>query len=226
MTAQLSLALPHRPALGRSDFLVAPCGEMAVAWLDRWPDWPAPALTLYGPAGCGKTHMAQVWRARSGALALDPRALTTAGLATLPAAARAVVLDDAEEAAEEPLLHLYNVLAERGGHLLLVSRQPPARRRIALPDLRSRLVACPSVAVLPPDEALMGALLVKLFADRQLAVGEEVITYLLQRLERSFAAAQEAVAWLDEASLAEHRPITIWLARKLLERHSSIEPGP
>ena len=119
-------------------------------------------------------------------------------------------------APEEPLLHLYNLLAERGGHLLVAAREPPARWPIALADLRSRLVACPAVAVAAPDEALIGALLIKLFADRQLQVGEGVVAYLALQLDRSFAAAQDAVAALDTAALAEHRRVTVPLARRVL----------
>ncbi|HJT08759.1 MAG TPA: DnaA/Hda family protein, partial [Stellaceae bacterium] len=130
--------------------------------------------------------------------------------------ARAAIVDDAEKAEEAPLLHLYNSMAERGGHLLVISRLAPARRAIVLADLRSRLVAAPSVALAPPDEAHIGALLVKLFADRQLALGEEVVAYLALHLERSFEAAQRAVAALDAAALAEQRPVTIPLARRVL----------
>jgi chromosomal replication initiation ATPase DnaA len=215
---QLGLDLGHRPALGRTDFLVAPSNAEAVAWLDRWPDWPAPALALWGPAGSGKSHLAHVFAARAGAALLEPASLATERVPSLLAGAPAAVVDDAERAAAEPLLHLYNLLAERQGHLLIVSRDPPARWPIALADLRSRLVAAPAVAVAAPDEALIGALLVKLFADRQLAVGEEVLAYLSLHLERSFAAVQRAVALLDAAALAEHRRITVPLARRVLAR--------
>jgi len=213
---QLPLVLPHRPALGRADFLVAPCNEAAVAWLDRWPHWPAPALALTGPAGSGKTHLAHVFAARAAARFVAPGALTTERVPELAGTARAVIVDDAEGAAEEPLLHLYNLMAERRGHLLVTAREAPARWRIALADLRSRLVAAPAVAVALPDEALIAALLVKLFADRQLQVGEGVLAYLALRLERSFAAAQRAVEALDAASLAERRAITVPLARRVL----------
>ncbi|HZB91710.1 MAG TPA: DnaA/Hda family protein, partial [Stellaceae bacterium] len=119
-------------------------------------------------------------------------------------------------AAAEPLLHLYNLLAERGGHLLVVARLAPARWKLGLADLRSRLLAAPAVAVAAPDEALLGALLVKLFADRQLSVSEEVLAFLALHLERSFAAAQRAVAALDAAALAEHRRITVPLTKRVL----------
>lgn len=216
--SQLVLGLPHRPALGRDDFLVASSNAEAVAWLDRWPDWPATALALHGPAGAGKSHLAQVWRRSSGAAAIfdggpiDPPALASAG---------AVVLDLGAAAApseERPLLHLYNLLAERRGHLLLVAREPPARWPVALPDLRSRLATAPAVALLPPDDALRTAVMVKLFADRQIRVEADVIGYLLQRLDRSFAAIGEAVAALDQTALAERRPITVPLARAVLAR--------
>lgn len=214
--SQLTLGLPHRPALGRDDFLVAGSNADAVAWLDRWPDWPATALALHGPAASGKTHLAQVWRQRSGAVEalghFDPPSLAAAG---------AVVFDlDAAPGPgdERPLLHLYNLLAERRGHLLLVGREPPARWPIRLPDLKSRLSTAPAVALLPPDDELRAAVMIKLFADRQLRVDADVVGYLLRRLDRSFAALGAAVAALDEAALAERRPITVPLARAVFAR--------
>ena len=214
--AQLPLDLPHRPALGREDFLVAPANEEAVGWLDRWPDWPAPALILAGPSGSGKTHLAHVFKSRSGAVLLAPERLERAPPRELMGSARAAIIDEAERAAEEPLFHLYNLAAERGLHLLLLARAAPARWGIALPDLRSRLLAAPVAYLAPPDDALLAAVLIKLFADRQLRVGEEVVSYLVPRLERSFAAAQRAVAALDQAALAAQRPITVPLAREVL----------
>jgi chromosomal replication initiation ATPase DnaA len=215
---QLPLDLGFRTALGRADFLVAPCNEAAIAWLDRWPAWPGPALALYGPASSGKTHLGEVWRARSGAAAIDPRALTSASVPLLLGAAKAALVDGADGADEEALLHLHNLLAEGKGHLLLVAREPPSRWGIKLADLRSRLLAAPAVAVEAPDDAVLAAVLVKLFADRQLEIGQEVIAYLLVQIERSFAAAQEAVAALDAASLAEGRAVTVPLARTVLSR--------
>jgi chromosomal replication initiation ATPase DnaA len=216
---QLALDLGHRTAYGREDFLVAPCNTEAVAWLDRWPDWPAPALTLHGPADCGKSHLAQVWRARSRALELPRESLHVADLGERLGAARAAIVEDADAGIdEEALLHLYNMLAERGGHLLLTARAAPSRWRLGLADLRSRLVAAPAVAVAAPDEPLIAALLVKLFADRQLRVGAEPIAYLVARMERSFAAARRLVAALDQAALAAHRPVTVPLARAVLEQ--------
>ena len=213
---QLILDLGHRPALGEADFMVAPSNEQAVQWLDRWPGWPAPALTIYGPPGCGKTHLARVFAARSGAAVIAAAALSTGDVPDLLGASRAAVVDDADRAHREALLHLYNVLAERGGHLLLTAGEPPARWPDALPDLRSRLAAAPAIPVAPPDDALLAALLVKLFGDRQLAVGEDVLRFLLPRMERSFAAARRLVADLDAAALRERRAVTIPLARRVL----------
>jgi DnaA regulatory inactivator Hda len=218
---QLPLDLSFRPALGRADFLVAPCNAAAVAWIDRWPDWPGPALALWGPAGSGKTHLLEVWRAHSNAAAIAAQALTSAALPQLLGAARAAAIDDAQGADDEALLHLYNILAERQGHLLLAAREPPARWAIGLADLRSRLLAAPAVAVEGPDDALLAALLVKLFADRQLRISEDLIAYLLPRIERSFAAAQLIVAALDKAALAGQRAVTVPLARDILNRDRS-----
>lgn len=223
MTIQFAFEFPHRPAFGADDFLVAPSNAAAVAWLDRWPYWPASAVVLHGPPGCGKTHLAHVWQARSGAVLRAATALTPIVVPELAVNA-ALVLDDAERAAERPLLHLINLVAERGGHLLLTAQMPPARWTTALPDLRSRLVAMPEIAMVAPDDALIGAVLLKLFADRQLAVGEDVIVFLLHHMERSFAAARRLVAALDRAALIAQRRITVPLARQVLAAEETPDP--
>jgi len=221
-TAQLPLDLGHRPALGREDFLLAPCNEVAVAWIDRWPEWPATALALHGPPACGKTHLCHVWRALSGAVDIDPEALSAAEPPALLGTAAAVALEDADTAlaagrlAEERLLHLYNLVGERGGRMLLTGQTPPARWPVELPDLRSRLRAATAVALAPPDDALIEAVLVKLFADRQLRADAGVVHFLASRMERSFAAARSIVAAMDSAALAGRREITVPLARRVL----------
>ena len=225
--SQLVLDLGHRPALGREDYLVAPGNRVAVDWIDRWPEWPQPGLALYGEAGAGKTHLTQVWRTRSGAVALDPEALCGREPPEVLGDARACVLDDAEalwqsaaakDESERRLLHVYNMVAQRGGHMLFASRAAPARWPIALADLRSRLAALPAVALGPPDETLIEAVLVKLFADRQLAVEPAVVRYLLRRMERSFAAARGVVDAIDRESLRSGRPVTVPLAGEVMAR--------
>ena len=149
---------------------------------------------------------------------LEPAALAGRTPVELLGSGRCAALDAADEVArdERALLHLYNVAAESGGHLLFTARTPPARWPIALADLRSRLGAMPSAAVGKPDDALIGAVLVKLFADRQLSVGANVVTFLLARMERSFDMARRIVAALDAAALAGRRNITVPLARRVL----------
>lgn len=219
---QLAFDLPQRPALGREDFLVAECNAEAVAWLDRWPDWPRTgrlpaALAIHGPAGCGKTHLASVWQAVSGARRIEPRQVTAASVPTLLEGANAIVLDGlTADIDEHGLFHLLNLLGECDGHLLITAALPPARWAIALPDLKSRLSALPAIGVGAPDEALLAAVMVKLFADRQLMVSQELVQFLLPRIERSFAAVQSIVDRLDKAALISRRNITVPLARALL----------
>ncbi len=213
---QLVLDLPHRAAFERGDFLVAPSNAAAVAWIDRWPDWPAPGLALFGPAGSGKSHLAAVWRARSAAAVVSARALAEGRVE-----ARSCVFEEGERALSDPaaaeaLFHLYNRIAAARGHVLLTGALPPARWAVALADLGSRLKALAAVEIKPPDDAMLFSLFAKLFRDRQLSVPGEVILYLIQRIERSCAAVARAVETLDRASLAERRPITLPLARQAL----------
>ena len=220
MTAQLPLEFGHRPALTGEDFLVAPCNADAVAWLDRWPDWPAPALVVHGPRGCGKTHLALVFQGMSGARAITHEMLSKGNPPDLMGAATAVVLDDAEAflGAEEALLHLYNWVSQAGAHMLMTSLSPPARWPIGLPDLGSRLKAATAVGVGAPDDALIAGVLVKLFADRQLKVDEDVIGYMLSRMERTFDAARRLVEAADARALAERRNITVPLVGQIFQQ--------
>ncbi|WP_020696311.1 DnaA ATPase domain-containing protein [Reyranella massiliensis] len=212
------LALPP-PTYAREDFVVADGNREALAWIDRWPDWPAPALSLSGPTGCGKTHLGRIWAVQSGAVAMEGTDLdgkSVADLTELAAASPAIVIEEAQRAPERALFHLYNLMRERRGSLLLISPEPPARWAIALPDLASRLRAAPAVAVAPPDDDLLGSIILKQLADRQLHAGAGVVQYLVSRMERSAEAARRVVAALDRRALAERREIDRRLAIDVL----------
>ncbi|MCZ6763461.1 MAG: DnaA/Hda family protein, partial [Alphaproteobacteria bacterium] len=219
----------HRPALDREDFLVAPCNEAAVAWIDRWPDWPSPrsrGLALWGPKASGKTHLAHVWREASGAVAVDGASLAAGDPVELAGAARDILVEDflnteaPPQIAQTCLFHLYNLIAERDGSLLVTGTVPPARSALSLADLQSRLNTLTVVGIKEPDDTLIAAVLVKQFQDRQLNVGQEVIGYLTVRMERSFAAATTLVEELDKAALAHRRHVTKALAREVLDAGS------
>ncbi|MBO6781979.1 MAG: DNA replication protein [Alphaproteobacteria bacterium] len=222
MTQQLILDLGHRTARGRSDFLVSACNAEAVEWVDRWPDWPTRALVIWGPAGAGKTHLGHVWCASSGALNVDAATVLGEDAATLRDRNANIFVDDAEAlsgdaAGEEALLHLYNYLLETDGGLLIAARRPPAHWHVDLADLSSRLNALPAAGIAAPDDELLAALLVKQFQDRQVRVGGDVVSYLIARMERSFAAVTRTVAAVDAAALERQRPVTVPLVREVLE---------
>ncbi|MEM7173146.1 MAG: DnaA/Hda family protein [Pseudomonadota bacterium] len=219
---QLPLDLPHRPAYGREDFMVAPSNQAAVALIDAWPRWPQPVAALYGPRGSGKTHLGQVWRRSSDALELSASSLAGVRLPKLISSNRAILLTGLEQALGddavfcEQLLHLYNMVLEEGVSLLLIGLTPPARWQCDLADLKSRLSAVQAVALGQPDEALISAILIKHFSDRQLRVTPEILDYILPRMERSFAAADHVVAAIDRAALARKSKVSLSLVREAL----------
>ncbi len=221
-TPQLALGFDHRPALSGEDFLVAPPNAEAVRWLDAWPDWPGPALVIFGPAGSGKTHLAQVFQARSRACLVTETALRQSTPPRIVGEAPAAVLENAEDilarGLEEPTLHLFNHIQETGRHLLLTAGKPPARWKLHLGDLASRLNAAPQAGIGRPEDSLIAQVLVKQFRDRQLQVADDVIQFMVSRMERSFAAARSMVAAIDDLALAERRNITVPLVRRVLER--------
>lgn len=222
---QLALSLPHNPQMTRADFLIGTANENAAALIDRFPDWQSRIVLLVGPAGSGKTHLGHIWSEAAGAAQIAARDLREQDVEPLLGGGRLLVEDvDRGVIDEAAMFHLINRARERGAHLLLTSRQPPASMALALPDLISRLRAALLVELLPPDDALLERVLVKLFADRQLRVDPALATYIVRRIERSLEAANRVVAALDEAALAAGRPVTRQLAAEVLDRDFGNEP--
>jgi chromosomal replication initiation ATPase DnaA len=215
---QLALPLPHAENFAREDFLPGPSNQYALALIEGWPDWPSRAVALVGPEGSGKSHLAAIWANSAGARFLAGRALGMSNIRSALATG-ALVLEDLMpgEFDERALFHLINLARQDEAHLLFTAKTEPAGWSIVLPDLVSRLRAIPVVSLSPPDDALLRAVLVKLFADRQLMVEESLVAYLAVRLERSFAAARAAVATLDAEALRRKRPVSRTLAAEVLK---------
>jgi chromosomal replication initiation ATPase DnaA len=216
MPRQLALALPHAENFSRDDFLTGASNEAALALVERWPDWPDRALAIVGPEGAGKSHLAAIWAELAGARRVSARALDEIDLPAALATGALVIEDAAERLAERALFHLLNLMRQQDAFILMTTRALPATWRIELADLASRLRAIPTVELRSPDDALLRAVMVKLFADRQLAVDETLIAYLSTRIERSFGAARTAVQELDREALRQKRPVTRALAAELL----------
>lgn len=214
---QLTLDLPHRPALGAEDFLISGSNQAAADIVDRWPDWPHRSVVVVAPPGAGKTHLANVWRLKSGAAAFAAGALTEPDVAR---AAGALLIEDLHAGIgdQRALFHLLNLVREHKLSMLLTSRLAPGDLDVALPDLRSRLRALPLVTISPPDEALLKAVLVKHFADRQLNVEPHVINYIALHMEQSMEAAAAIAADIDKQAMAAHRKVTRALAGDVLGR--------
>jgi chromosomal replication initiation ATPase DnaA len=211
---QLAFALPHAESFTRDDFLEGPPNAAALALIDRWPDWPNRVMLLIGPQGSGKSHLATIWAEQSGARSTSAHALTQPEVPGALATG-ALVIEDLrpQDIDERALFHLLNLAREDGAFVLMTARTAPTE--VELRDLRSRLRAVPTVQLLPPDDQLFRALVVKFCADRQLAVDESVVGYLASHIERSYASLRQAVELLDSEALRLGRPATRALAAEL-----------
>ncbi|MEO0467611.1 MAG: DnaA/Hda family protein [Pseudomonadota bacterium] len=220
MAQQLSFDLPGRTALGRDDFFVSPANANAVAMIEGWQDWPGRKLMLVGPQGSGKTHLTHVWANLSGATIIPAKDLSEADIAQLASAH--VAVEDCQDIAgtanaENALFHLHNLALAEGHTALFTAATAPADWPLSLPDLMSRMQGTPSIHISPPDDALLGALLMKLFNDRQLSPTPATLPYLVARIDRSYQAAAAAVSALDTAALQSGRSITPRLAAEVLD---------
>ena len=218
---QIPLDLGSRHAFGRSDFHIGASNRDAVGWIDRWPNWCAPALILQGAAASGKSHLAAVWQDKTNAAIIKPEMLTHKSAQELFNMGDNLVIDGldpwlGDKLAETTLFHLYNMLKEEQKTVMITMRMTMSRSNFALEDLASRLRAAPSVTIHAPDDMLLASVIIKLFSDRQLSVSNDIISYLLPRMERSFAAAKEVVENADHMALSEKRSISVPLMRKVL----------
>lgn len=212
---QLVLDLPVRTAQGRDSFFEAQSNALALRQIDNWENWAGRKMVLVGPEGSGKSHLAAVWAEMSGAAILSARDvdIRTSGH---------VAVEDVDQiagnkAAEEALFHLHNAVLGQGNTLLMTGREAPERWGIILPDLKSRILSADIARLGPPDDALLTAVLVKLFDDRQLNVEPDVVTYLTTRIDRSFEAAERVVTRLDEVSMRDRKKISVRLAGNVLK---------
>lgn len=214
---QLAFALPHAESLTRDNFLEGPANAAALALIERWPDWPNRIMLLVGEEGSGKSHLASIWAEQSGARSIPAHALTPASVPSALVTGALVVEDLKPEGFDErALFHLMNLAREDAAFVLITARLLPSAYEIELRDLRSRLRAVPVVSLAAPDDLLFRALIVKFCADRQLAVDESLVGYLAGRIERSYAAARQAVERLDSEALRLGRPVTRALAAEML----------
>lgn len=223
---QLLLNWPINETFAEEEFLPSFSNKEAVKWVDEWPRWERGGQTfhcliIYGPEGCGKTHLSHVWGCLSGAKVLSANELKNTDF--LVGDEFVFIVEDVdvaikEQEIEESLLHLYNWLKEQGGYLLLTSKNRPKKWQIELADLSSRLLASENVKIMPPDDTLLTAVIKKQFSDRQIVLADKVISYLIKHADRSFSFVRSMVREIDQLSLSEKKKITIPIVKRVLRK--------
>lgn len=229
-TGQLPFPFESARSYAREDFVPGDANAEALAFIDAWPSWPARVCALWGPAGSGKTHLGEIWRAQSSAEMLDARAINVETVTGLAAGGTFLADDVDRTEGGAALFHLLNFVNQTNGWLLMTGCEAPQHWPTKVPDLHSRLTAVPGISLQAPDEALIARVLLKLFGERQLKVPEALIDYLVPRLERSFGDAERIVVLIDRLALQQKRNISVDIgtqAFRLLdaERQASADNG-
>jgi chromosomal replication initiation ATPase DnaA len=216
-SAQLTLELAPEPGFERDNFIISGSNEQAYAMIELWPGWPDPMLLILGPSGSGKSHLGAIWAAMSKGAIRPAASLAEADIDAL-ASVGPLLLEDADRIgqSEARLFHLVNLMRERGTALVMTAKAPPDAWGLRTADLLSRLRLAPTVALGPPDDALMRAVLVKLLVERQLVVDTSVVGYIALRLERSLGAARAFIDALDREAMARQRRISRAMAADVL----------
>lgn len=233
-TRQFPLKFKPHTELGRQDFMAAKCNIEALRAIELWPNWPFFAMVLYGPQGCGKSHLAHIFAEHvylncehpARVTFINAREITARRVERLHRENFCLIIENLTAKIDnEALFHLFNLYQNEGGYLLLTAENPPSRLNIKLPDLRSRLNMIPCVAIGEPDDEMLTALIVKLFNDRQIMISPEVLSYIIQNMQRSFSYAQKLVAEVDEISLAYKRAVSVPLVKEAIRTlETNVQP--
>lgn len=222
---QFTLPFNTLSAFSREDFMPARCNFEALRMVESWPQWPFFALSIYGPQGCGKTHLAHIFAQRVQREYQKPIhvSLLDAGAVNMRRVERIykenpclVIENLTPRVDQEALFHLFNMYQNNGGYVLFTAREAPARMHFKLPDLRSRLTLVPAISISEPDDDLLTMLIVKLFTDRQINISPEILNFIVQNMQRSFGYARALVTEIDAISLARHRAVSIQIVKEAL----------
>lgn len=214
---QFTLDLDRPADYSPSAFARAPGNEAAVRLIEQWPDWPAPAACIVGPAASGKSHLGMMWRERARARAIALSALQASDIEGGLTEPLWIDRHNDEAFDEDVLFHTLNLAREEEGSILITARTAPAKWKVALPDLASRLKAVPVVEIGGPDEGLVEAVLIKRFTDLGIDAEPAVMRYLLARMERSYGAIAAVVEAFGRQTLAAQRRASVPLAAQVLE---------
>ena len=211
---------------GLENFFITGSNEVAVGAIKKWKTWPEKKLILLGESGSGKSHLVDFWAKESHGRSIKVVDLCGYDVIDLSQNEALIIenIDDIttygptkKQRIEEELFHLINAVAQASCYLLITSSSSVSSWDVQLPDLLSRLMSITIVEILPPDDQLLMAILLKQFDDRQITISPEFITFVSKRINRTYDSICKFVDRIDFLALEQKREVTIPIARKILD---------
>jgi len=211
---QLYFNMDREPSFDENNFVVTQSNQDAFEHITKWPEWTVNNIILFGDAGVGKSHLANIWLKRSNGIRLDLDEINT----KIVEKYKYVLIEDVDsnQTNYHNLFHVINLIREIEGSLLLTSKIPPTSLVTKIPDLNSRIRSFSPVKINKPDDYLLEIMILKIFSDKNVIVDEKVIKFLLKRVERSISAIIRLIQRINEKSLEEKRPITVPLVSEVI----------
>ena len=215
--SQLIFNFPFTTNYFEEDFFVSSSNFEAYKLIETWPKWPSRNINIYGPTGCGKSHLASILKKKINSFFINASDISNNSLALIKLK-ECLIIDNYENNIEENLLYtIINQTHQSNQYVIINSDQPISSLEIKLEDLKSRLSSFSKITIDLPTDDLIKVVLTKNFSDKQIQIDNKLIDFILKHINRSYEEIFNFIKKIDELSLSTGKSININLIKKVLK---------